>query len=185
MEEIKIDKITSVYKIDKQSFLENSDEIIAHCTQIISSYEKKANRQKIANAKAYLYKVCSNLFLDGDAYFYLLKSGNDYVSFNIFSSHPNKPNSWIMEMVYTNKNLTNCGYAQKLMEASFEDMKKGGAKEVILSVSNKNEKSMHIQSKMQQKCKSLAVRDDAKTKFYLNLETFNEAQIQDEPELER
>lgn len=175
MEFTQINAITKIVKIDKQSFLKNHEKIINVCLKILASHEKQLSSTELENAKNYLYSVCSDLFVDGEAYFFVLTRNQKPVSFCIYTAHPQKPNTYIMEMIYTHSQISNCGYGTLCLEHSLSQMKSLGAKQVILTVNNKNHSSMHMHNKLLDKqiCKGSTIKDEYTTKFYFDLETLN------------
>ena len=175
MEFTQINPITKIEKIDKQSFLKNYEKITNVCLRILASHEKTLSHKEMENAKNYLYNVCTDLFLDGEAYFFVLTRDKKPVSFCIYSAHPQKQNAYIMEMIYTHSQLSNCGYGTLCLEHSLNQMKKLGATEVILTVNNKNQSSMHMHNKLIEKgiCKGTTQKDEYTTKFYFDLDSLN------------
>ena len=151
MEFTKINPITKIAKIDKQSFLNNHEKIINVCLNILASHEKSMSGGELENAKNYLFNVCSDLFADGEAYFFVITRNKKPVSFCIYTAHPQKPNTYIMEMIYTHSQLSNCGYGTLCLEHSLSHMKNLGAKQVVLTVNNKNQSSMHMHNKLIEK----------------------------------
>lgn len=145
--------MAKVYVYDKDKYAVNLEKVNKACYSIIASRELfNENHQ---SSKDKLGELIGDLYLSGlDARIFLL-TGDDGMghknlpaSFAIFTS-TDKPNSWIMEMIYTHKKRSNVNNAENLLKYALKYLKENmKVEEVVANVANNNTKSLNFHNKM-------------------------------------